>query len=57
MATAASTTLTFTFQNIPAFWDFDTVSVSAAAPIPEPGSLALLALACTLIAFVRQRRA
>ncbi len=56
MATAASTTLTFIFQNAPAFWDFDTVSVTAAA-IPEPGSLALLALACTLVAFVRKRRA
>jgi len=50
-ATSTSTTLTFTFRNDPAFWDFDTASV-----IPEPGSLALVALGGALVAFVRRRR-
>lgn len=50
-ATSTSTTLTFTFQNLPAFWDFDNASV-----IPEPGSLALVTLGGALVAFLRRRR-
>jgi hypothetical protein len=55
-ASSASTTLTFSFANSPAFWDFDTVSVTAASVVPEPGSLALVALACALVAYTRRAR-
>ncbi|HUI25923.1 MAG TPA: PEP-CTERM sorting domain-containing protein [Candidatus Kryptonia bacterium] len=51
VATSTSTTLTFAFENLPAFWDFDTASA-----VPEPGSLALVALGGALVAFVRRRR-
>lgn len=51
-ATAATTQLAFTFANTPAFWDFDDVSVAA----PEPGSAALVALACGLVALTLRRR-
>ena len=52
-ATGATTQLAFTFANEPAFWDFDDVSASA---VPEPGSLALVALACGLVALTLHRR-
>jgi hypothetical protein len=39
-ASSASTTLDFSFSNTPAFWDFDSVDVSAV--VPEPTSLALV---------------
>ena len=51
LATSASTDLRFTFQHTPAFWDLDTVS----AVVPEPGTLALVALA-GLAALARRRR-
>jgi len=51
LATSASTDLRFTFQHGPAFWDLDTVS----AVVPEPGTLALVALA-GLAALARRRR-
>ena len=51
-ATAATTQLAFTFANEPAFWDFDDASVAA----PEPGSAALVALACGLLALTLRRR-
>jgi len=50
-ATSNSTTLAFTFQDAPAFLDFDSASV-----VPEPGSLALVSLAGALVAFARRRR-
>jgi PEP-CTERM motif-containing protein len=56
-ASSASTTLTFSFLSVPAFWDFDTVSVTSASTVPEPGSLALLGLAGALATFARRRRA
>jgi hypothetical protein len=56
-ATSGSTLLSFSFESIPAFWDFDSVSVTAARTVPEPGSLALVAMAGMLIVFVRRRRA
>ena len=51
-ATSVSTDLRFTFQNIPAFWDLDNVSVN----VPEPGSLALVGLAGLVGGLVRRRR-
>jgi len=57
-ASTASTVLAFNFGSDPAFWDFDSVSVTESATgVPEPGSLALLALAGGLASFARRRRA
>lgn len=53
LATSALTDLTFAFLSVPAFWDFDTVSVNLA---PEPGSLALVALGGGIIAAFKRRR-
>ena len=36
-ASSAATTLSFSFSDTPAFWDFDAVDVT----VPEPGSLVL----------------
>jgi hypothetical protein len=52
-ASSSTTTLAFSFSDAPAFLDFDTVSVTA---VPEPGSLALVSLACALIGFARRGR-
>ena len=52
-ATSATTNLSFEFTHSPAFWDLDSVS----ATVPEPGSLALVALAGSLVALARRRRA
>ena len=52
-ATGALTDLSFAFTNVPAFWDLDNVSVTT---VPEPGTLALLALAGTMLGFGRRRR-
>jgi len=52
-ATSATTNLSFAFEHVPAFWDLDSVS----ATVPEPGSLALVALAGSLVALARRRRA
>jgi len=51
-ATSPTTQLKFAFTNVPAFWDFDSVS----ARIPEPGSLALFGLAGALLLFALRRR-
>ena len=51
-ATGATTDLSFAFTHIPAFWDLDSVSVT----VPEPGTLALLALAGGMLGFGRRRR-
>lgn len=56
-ATTSSTTISFYFLSVPAFWDFDTVSVTPGAAAPEPGSLALVGLACALAAIARRKRA
>jgi hypothetical protein len=50
-ATAATTTIQFTFSQLPAYWDLDNVAV-----IPEPSSLALAGLAVGLAAAQRRRR-
>ena len=43
VASSASTTLAFLFSDTPAFWDFDSVDVTAVAnAVPEPTSLALV---------------
>jgi hypothetical protein len=52
IATSATTDLTFSFTHLPAFWDLDDVTVT----VPEPGSLALLALAGGMLGFARRRR-
>lgn len=54
-ATSALTQLSFAFGHTPAFWDFDSVSVEVAA-VPEPGSLALTALAGALAVIIPRRR-
>ncbi len=61
-ATSVSTDLSFTFQNDPAFWDLDSVSVTESAnpdggTVPEPGSLALVGLAGALAGLLQRRRA
>lgn len=61
VATSASTTLTFGFQQNPSFWGFDNVSVVATSDIPgtsDSGStVALLGLVLILVAGVRRRLA
>jgi PEP-CTERM motif len=53
-ATGSSTVLEFGFYNPPVYWFLDDVSVS---PIPEPGTLGLIALgALGLVGAVRKRR-
>jgi len=52
VATGAATDLRFTFEHDPAFWDLDSVS----AVVPEPGTLALLTLAGSLVGLTRRRR-
>ena len=58
LANSASTDLTFKFNHATAFWDFDSVTVEAAATsaVPEPDSLALTALAGALALVVSARR-
>ena len=59
-ATSGSTEISFTFQNDPAFWDLDSISVTEAGGtggnVPEPGSLALVGLAGVVAGLVRRRR-
>lgn len=43
-------------SNLESSWSFDNISVNNAAAVPEPGSLALAALALGLIALPRRRR-
>ena len=55
-ATGASTALQFGFRQDPSFFDFDDVSViGAIAQVPEPGSLALIALALAGLSTWRRR--
>lgn len=46
-ASSASTQLTFTFTNIPGFWDLDNVSVTA---VPEPSSWAMALAGIAVVA-------
>jgi hypothetical protein len=56
VASGATTNLAFSFSQTPAFWDFDSVIVEAAA-VPEPGSLPLLAIGGALaFAILRTRK-
>jgi hypothetical protein len=50
-ASAATTTIQFTYSQLPAYWDLDNVAV-----IPEPSSLALAGLAVGLAVAQRRRR-
>jgi len=57
VAGAASTDLSFKFNQVAAFWDFDSVDVLAVAKsVPEPGSFALVALAGALALLPSSRR-
>ena len=53
VANSALTDLAFQFSNSPAFWDLDSVSANR---VPEPGSLALVALAAGLATLQARRR-
>jgi hypothetical protein len=58
LATGASTALQFTFSQLPAYWDLDSVSANVSA-VPEPSAqvLSLAGLAvCLAAAHVRRRR-
>lgn len=56
-ATDVATLIRFDFRHLPAFWDLDNVSVTERlVTVPEPGSLALLALGIGAAAMVRRRR-
>lgn len=56
-ASSASTDLAFSFSNTASFWDFDSVDVVAVTnEAPEPGSLALAAIAALGGALVTRRR-
>ena len=52
VASSASTTISFSFSNSPAFWDFDSVDVNA---VPEPTSLALVFGALGVLVAVKRR--
>jgi hypothetical protein len=52
-ASSASTQILFGFSNTPAFWDFDSVSVT----VPEPASLALALAALGGMLVARRRNA
>jgi hypothetical protein len=52
VASSASTDISFSFSQTPAFWDFDSVD----AHVPEPGSFALAGLAGVLAFGVSNRR-
>ena len=54
IATTASTSIAFTFQNDPAFFDLDSVAVVAS--VPEPSSVALLAGGGGLVVALGYRR-
>lgn len=54
VASAAQTTLTFSFQNDPAYFGLDDVSVIAKGTAPEPTTVALLGLG--LLGFAVSRR-
>lgn len=57
VATGDQTNLSFTFQNDPAYWFLDNVSVSqSAGTVPEPGSMALLGTGIVGVAAFARRK-
>jgi hypothetical protein len=56
-AIGSSTTLSFAAYQVPVFFGLDDISVvPAAAPVPEPASLALLGGAMLVFGVIRRRR-
>jgi len=58
VASSSSTTISFSFSDTPAFWDFDSVDVTAIPNrVPEPGSLALVLGALGALVATKRRHA
>ena len=58
VASSSSTVISFSFSDTPAFWDFDSVDVTAVPNrVPEPGSLALVLGALGALVGIKRRHA
>jgi len=55
-ATAASTTLQFSFYNVPGYWRLDAVNVDVVPAVPLPGSFPLLAMGLVGLCCIGRRR-
>ncbi|MFT3986514.1 hypothetical protein [Aestuariivirga sp.] len=56
-ATAATTTLQFSFYNVPGYYRLDAVNVDVVAAVPLPGSLPLLSAGLIGLCYIGRRRA